>query len=447
MAEIAVSPPRRNRLLLTQWSELLENDAFRRFFLMRLASTGAMNALSYALLVFTVRQSPSAIATGGLLMTILVPSAMLGAVAGSLVDRLPRGLILFAANVLRALLMFVLIGAKDALATLYLVALALGVIAQFAVPAEGAVLPHIVRQDRLTAANSFLSLGTLATQVGGMLIIAPVLLKTTDGDPLLFVLLALFSFAAAIITVIPQFHFSFSAEHHHHLTLSAARRQFAEGWMTMARDSVAYMSLVLSVVASVSMLVVATLLPKFSDRVLGIEPENIVFVLAPVAIGIFLGLRSVEWLADRFNKLVTISGAYLVMAAALVLLGLVPATAGALVDWDLAGLFSATPLNDQAARIAVTVLYANFYGFALTVVLTMGKVLLNERIPVHMQGRIFAAHGVLSNLAAIPPVIAGGLFADAVGVEPVLIGAGVVALAAALWSRAQGTKVVPATPD
>ena len=54
MAEIAVSPPRRNRLLLTQWSELLENDAFRRFFLMRLASTGAMNALSYALLVFTV---------------------------------------------------------------------------------------------------------------------------------------------------------------------------------------------------------------------------------------------------------------------------------------------------------------------------------------------------------------------------------------------------------
>ncbi|HXH21761.1 MAG TPA: MFS transporter [Dehalococcoidia bacterium] len=444
MAEIAVAPPRRNRLLLAQWSELLENDSFRRFFLMRLAATGAVNALSYALLVFTVRESTSALATGGLLLTVLVPSAMLGAVAGSAVDRLPRGLILFASNLLRALLMFALIGAKDSLASIYLVGLALGVISQFAVPAESAVLPHIVRQDKLTAANSFLSLGSLATQVAGMLIVAPALLKTTDGDPLLFLLLALFVFAAAIITVIPQFHFSFAAEHRHGLTLRAARRQFAEGWMTMARDPVAYLSLVLSVVASVSTLVVATLLPKFSDRVLHIPPENIVFVLAPVAIGIFLGLRSVEWLADRFNKMVTISGAYLLMAATLMLLGLVPATAAAIVDSDPLGMFSRTPLNDQSARIAVTVLHGSVYGFAVTVVGTMGKVLLNERVPVEMQGRIFAAQSVLSNLAAIPPVLAGGLLADAVGVEPVLIAAGCVALAAAVWSRAQGSKVVPA---
>ena len=447
MAELAVPAPRRNRLLLTQWSDLLENDAFRRFFFMRMASTGAINGLTYALLVFTVRQSSSALAAGGLLMTVLVPSAMLGAVAGSAVDRLPRGLILFLSNVLRAFLMFALIGAKDSLASLYMVALALGVIAQFAVPAESAVLPHIVRQDRYTAANSFLSLGSLLTQVAGLLILAPVLLKTTDGDPLLFVLLGLFAFSAAIITVIPQFHFTFTDEQRQHLTLAGARRQFAEGWMRLARDPVAYMSLVLSVVASVSTLVVATLLPKFSAHVLGVAPENIVFVLAPVAIGIFVGLRSVEWLADRFNKMVTISGAYLIMAAALVLLGLVPATARATVNLDLLGAFSAGPLNDQAARIGATIVYANFYGFALTVVLTMGKVLLNERIPVHMQGRIFAAHSVLSNLIAIPPVLAGSLFADAVGVEPVLVAAGFVALATAVWSRAQGTKVVPAQAD
>ncbi len=447
MAEIAVSPPRRNRLLLTQWSELLDNDSFRRFFLMRVASTGAVNALSYALLVFTVRQSPSALATGGLLMTILVPSALLGAFAGVAVDRMPRGLILFTANALRAALMFALIGAKDALASLYLVALCLGIIAQFAVPAESAVLPNIVRQDRLTAANSFLSLGSLVTQVAGMLILAPILLKTTDGDPLLFILLGLFAFAAAIITVIPQFHFTFTEQQRERLSITGARRQFAEGWMTLARDPVCYMSLVLSVVASVSTLVIATLLPKFATQVLHVAPENIVFVLAPVAISIFVGLRSVEWLADHFNKLVTISGAYLIMAAALILLGLVPATAAWLVDIDLLGLFSSGPLDDQSARIAATIFYANWYGFALTVVLTMGRVLLNERIPMHMQGRIFAAHSVLSNMAAILPVIIAGLFADAVGVEPVLIAGGIVALGAALWSRAKGSRVVPARAE
>src|SRR3989442_8107741 len=97
--------PRRSRFLLSQWSELLEQDAFRRFWIMRLATTGASNALSYALLVFTVRLSGSALATGGLLLTLIVPSALTGAIGGVAVDRLPRGLILFAANALRAALM------------------------------------------------------------------------------------------------------------------------------------------------------------------------------------------------------------------------------------------------------------------------------------------------------------------------------------------------------
>ena len=47
--------PRRNRFLLAQWVTLLEDDSFRRFWFMRLASHGATNALSYAMLVFTVR--------------------------------------------------------------------------------------------------------------------------------------------------------------------------------------------------------------------------------------------------------------------------------------------------------------------------------------------------------------------------------------------------------
>ena len=447
MAELAVAPPKRNRLLLSQWSELLENDSFRRFFLMRLASAGAVNALTYSLLVFTVHLSSSAIATGFLLLTVLVPSALLGAIAGVFVDHVPRGLILLLANALRAVLMFLLIGARESLATIYMVSLALGFISQFAVPAESAVLPNIVRQDRLTAANSVLSLGSLAAQVAAMLIAAPLLLKTGQADLLLFLLMGLFAVSAVLVTVIPQFHFTFGDPNRVPMTIKRARRQFAEGWMTLARDSIAYMSLVLSVVASVSTLVVATLLPKFSTQVLHIQPENIVFVLAPVAIGVFIGLRSVEWLADRFNKLVTISGAYLVMAVSLVALGLVPSFAAAIVDWDFLGAFSAGPLNDQAARIACTIVFANCYGFGMTVVVTMGRVLLNERIPQDMQGRVFAAHAVLANLVAIFPVIAAGLFADAVGVEPVLVMGGVVALAAAVWSRAQGTRVVPARAE
>src|ERR1043166_6399269 len=117
MTDYAV--PRRNRFLLDQWTELLEHDSFRRFWIMRLASTGVANAPLYALLVFTVRLSGSALATGGLLLTILVPSVLLGAVGGVVVDRLPRGLILFVANALRVVLLFGLIAGKESLPSLY----------------------------------------------------------------------------------------------------------------------------------------------------------------------------------------------------------------------------------------------------------------------------------------------------------------------------------------
>jgi len=122
----------------------------------------------------------------------------------------------------------------------------------------------------------------------------------------------------------------------------------------------------------------------------------------------------------------------------------VPTTGRFITGLNPAGLFDPGPLTPQTARIFATVIYANCYGFALTVVLTMGRALLNQRVPLRMQGRVFAAQSVLSNLVAIVPVMAAALMADAVGVAPVLVLTGVGALLAALWTRAQASRVVPA---
>jgi MFS family permease len=443
MTELATPSrqPKRNRLMLAQWADLMDDDSFRHFWFMRLASHLAANALSYALLVFTIRQSDSAIAMGMLLLTMLVPTAVLGAVSGVAVDRLPRGLILLVCNLLRAGLVFLLIGGQDSLPTIYLVSLGLGALSQFSGPAESAVVPHIVPQRRLVAANSFLQLGSLASQVLGLLVLAPALLKTTNGAPLLFLLVILYIVSAALVLLIPQFHFV-TSENGGEVTMRAMRREFAEGWLRLNRDPTAFLALILLVVTSTSMLVIATLLPKFSTSILQIAPENIVFVLAPVGVAVFLGLRSVEFLSDRLNKLVTISVAYLLMAGSLIALGLVPVSGDFLLSWDPLGVFSAGPLNEQSARIVMTILYGNIYGFALTVVLTMGRVLLNERIPLAMQGRVFAAQAVLTNLVAIAPVVLASLVADAMGVAPVLICAGIAALLAAGWSKARSSRVV-----
>jgi hypothetical protein len=96
----------------------------------------------------------------------------------------------------------------------------------------------------------------------------------------LFIICGLFATAAVLITVIPQFHFM-AEKGAPKVTIRSARREFAESWIRLNRDPVAFLGLILLVVTGASTLIVATLLPKFSVHVLHVAPENIVFILAP----------------------------------------------------------------------------------------------------------------------------------------------------------------------
>ena len=68
-------------------------------------------------------------------------------------------------------------------------------------------------------------------------------------------------------------------------------------------------------------------------------------------------------------------------------------------------------------------------AFAFTFVNIVGRSIVNERIPREMQGRVFAAQTVLTNLASIPPILLTGLLADVIGVSPVFF---LIAIAGAL---------------
>jgi hypothetical protein len=74
---------------------------------------------------------------------------------------------------------------------------------------------------------------------------------------------------------------------------------------------------------------------------------------------------------------------------------------------------------------------AAWLAFAFTFVNVIGRSIVNERIPHEMQGRVFAAQSVLTNLASIPPILLTGLLADVIGVTPVFffVGAGCGTLA------------------
>ena len=421
-------------------SALLRDQGFRYYWISRTVSSTAYNAVVYAFLILVVRETGSTIHTSLLILSFIVPSAILASVSGVVTDRLPRGIILFVAHLLRALLATAFVASGGSVWIIYGLALSFGVVGQFSGPVEAALLPHIVGRERLTSANSMFNLGGAMGQVLGVLILAPLFLKTAGADSLFTVAAMLYVVAAALLLVVPNLGFrelSSAQRHSAHTTFRGVRAEFAEGWQTLQRDRTAYMAMMLLVLASTSLLVTVAVAPLFASEVLGISTENAIYVFAPAAGGIVLGLRLVDWLTQQVSKSWVVTAGFIMVVLSMVAMAMVPQSARLLENQNPLGLFSPGPLGTTAARVMVTLLSAGVVGFAYSVVNVGGRSLLNERVPVPMQGRVFAAQTVLSNLASIVPLLLAGALADWWGVSPVLIAVAVVVLVIALWGSYQ----------
>ena len=421
-------------------SALLQDLGFRHYWISRALSSTAYNAMLYGFLILVVRETGSSIHTSLLILSLIIPPATLASVSGVVTDRLPRGLILFLGHVLRALLAVAFVASSGNVWVIYGIALGFGVVGQFSGPVESALLPHIVERERLTAANSMFNLGGAVGQTVGVLILAPLFLKTVGADSLFTVIAMLYVVAAGLLLTVPNLGFrelSEAQSHSVHATFRGVRAEFAEGWQTLRRDRTAYMGMILLVLGSTSLLVTASLAPRFADQVLGISTENAVYVFAPAVAGVVLGLRLVDWLTHQVSKSWVVTAGFIMVVLAMVAMAMVPQSARLLENQNPLGLFSPGPFGTTAARVMVTLVFAGMTGFAYSVVNVAGRSLLNERIPVSMQGRVFAAQTVLSNLASIVPLLLAGALADWWGVSPVLIAVAVAVLVIALWGAFQ----------
>ena len=430
---IASPPERRWRWESFAGGAILHEDGFRRLWLGRLCSHTALNAVLYTLLVLAVGEGESSSMASALFITAyLLPTATLGTISGVLVDRLPKNMVLAAMNIARVGFMLVLImSSTTSLWTVYGIALLIAVTSQFASPAEAAALPQVVRPEQLTSANSTSNFGGLISQVVGFAILAPMFLNTIGPQPLFFAAAILFGAAAGFFLMV---HTLSDKEVDLDSTVDAirdVRNQFAEAWERLTQDMTSYMAVIITVLASTASLVAVTLMPSFAQDVLGIAVQNAIFVFAPAAIGILLGLRLVQMLESRVRRgwLVGI-GFALVMASFFCLALIVPFGDA---------LSSATTMSDKAARIAVTIALSSAAAFSYSVLGVSSRSIVHERIPIAFQGRVFAAQVVLANLASIPPILLAGVLTGLIGPQLVLASTTIVLSAVALWAVAQAS--------
>jgi MFS family permease len=125
--------------------------------------------LFIALPIYVFNLTGSTLATGITFMIEALPRILLGSVAGVFVDRWDRKRVLVVTDVLRAIVILLLLTVQSSqdVWIVYLAAALMTIIGQFAGPAIGALIPELVDDSDLMAANSLNSLSSNLTRLVG----------------------------------------------------------------------------------------------------------------------------------------------------------------------------------------------------------------------------------------------------------------------------------------
>ena len=127
----------------------------------------ALTSLAASIWVFR-ETGGSALSVGLMLMASAAPSLLLGLLAGVFVDRYDRKRIMIAADLLRAVLVFLIpVLAPHSIVWLYVIVVLTSSVGQFFDPAWESVLPEAAPDEELAAANSLMSIASFGSTAIG----------------------------------------------------------------------------------------------------------------------------------------------------------------------------------------------------------------------------------------------------------------------------------------
>jgi hypothetical protein len=400
----------------------LRSRNFALLWIAGLVSVAGDFALIVALPLHIYALTGSALASGGVFAASLVPRVLLGSVAGVFVDRWDRRRTMISVDLLRAIALLPLlsVSSADLLWLVYLVRLATSTLALFFSPAESALLPRLVGEERLVTANALNALNdNLGRLVGPAL--GGVLYATGRLNTVIAVDAATFLVSAALIAAI-RTNARPDRRDIHSATTSPGQRlvgEWRDGLRVIRGDHV-----------------LRTIFLAFGIGVLGEGAGEVSFV--PLAVTVLAGGSDIIGILLAAQAVGGIlAGMVIARISALVAPRLL--FGGGLIGLGLTdlGLANATRLAPSGlSPVMVAVAFTVVAGFPSVASLAACHGFLQSLTSDAFRGRVFGALVSVYGVASLAGLVIGGLAIDAVGVIPVLsagalmwMAGGVVALA------------------
>jgi len=328
------------------------------------------------------------------------------------------------------LFVLALINTDLSLVGIFAVALGLWTIHQFYAPAESAMLASLVSPKQYVAAQSLANLALSIAQLVGLVILAPLTLRLA-GPAALFTLCGVFwVFAAVLIGLVEEEHAPLPE------AVPSGRKSFREtllgGWTLVRRDPAVYEVFIDDILVGIGGSALIVIVPLYLTGVLNTNAENTVFVFAPAAIGLLLGLRFAPLVSELIGGRRTATASLILFALCLAAFGYVDQVRMLLADRLLLPVDWVASLVGVAPLILVVMLLSIPAGLATSMGSVAARSVLLQRTPVLMRGQVIATQSVFQNVGALVPTLLAGIAADLFGVERVAMAIGVLLAGGAL---------------
>ena len=342
----------------------------------------------------------SGVSVSGAVLAEVVPFVALAPLAGLLVDRLPRVKVMVAADLVRVTLAGLLAAFHGQVWMVYAVAFGLSAGSAFFNPAAGSLLPALVGDDQLVAANS----GIWSAAVLSQVVLAPVagILATTVGYGAAFALNAA-SFAASVALLV-----GLRAGEAPRPVPSA--RMWAEarrGVGVVVADRLLRALVVAQALAALSAGATSALLVVLVQSHLHASATGYGLALGAIGVGAFAGPLAVSRLPARDDHARLVVGAF-----------------------GLRGLVDLTLASVTLVPAALGALVA--YGLGTSTGNVSFSSLIQQRVPDENRGRVFSVFDLVWHACRLVSIAIGGVLADVYGISAVYYAGGSLLLLAAL---------------
>jgi len=364
--------------------------------------------LIVALPFYTYQLTGSVLATGVMFLVQALPGLFLGSLAGVFVDRWDRRWTMIASDLLRAgvLLFLLLVRSRDLVWIIYVVAFTEQLISLFFIPAKGAIIPNLVEEQHLMAANSLNSTSDAITRLvgpplGGALLALLGLSSTVFVDSVSYlvsaVMILLISMPARLLPAGEALAVDQKEETEQKtkssmlVTLVGVWREWLDGLRLVIHERILLTLFVAGAIIMLSQGIINVLIVVFVKAILHGDASTFGLLITFQGIGMLAGAVLVGQLGKRLKP------------AYLLALGTVPAGMAVLAIVNVANIVLTLAL--------ITVVGVLVVSFFIT-----EQTLLQSAVADEYRGRVLGAYGTTSSLFYIIGIGCGSVLGGLLGV-------------------------------